>query len=272
MMAEYGGDFPEAERRFLETRTLCEEAGLAWHCVVADYHLGIDAYGQGDARRAITRLDAAITAAGAMGDQLVPAWANLHLALIACDQRDFERVRSILRSLVDGPRAVFRYRGSVVLVLGVALADAIGQVETAVILAGALVTTRHSVPFAHPEAARLDRVLAAARETLGADAVAAAFERGRRLRQPHVWSLLRTLIDGRARHLESGGGEGGATLSPREREVLALLAQGMTNQQIAGALFISTRTAANHVASILTKLKVPSRTAAVAWAVRDGLA
>lgn len=60
-------------------------------------------------------------------------------------------------------------------------------------------------------------------------------------------------------------------LTPREREVLRLVAQGRTNQEIADALFISHRTATTHVANILGKLDVASRTQATAWAVRQGL-
>ncbi|HET8632494.1 MAG TPA: AAA family ATPase [Thermomicrobiales bacterium] len=60
-------------------------------------------------------------------------------------------------------------------------------------------------------------------------------------------------------------------LSPRELEVLGLLADGLTDRQIAAALTISPHTAMRHVAGILTKLGVPSRTAAAALAVRHGL-
>jgi DNA-binding NarL/FixJ family response regulator len=62
------------------------------------------------------------------------------------------------------------------------------------------------------------------------------------------------------------------TLSPREREVLNLLAEGMTNPEIAETLFISTRTAANHVSNILARLDLGSRTSAVAYAIRHDLA
>jgi len=55
-------------------------------------------------------------------------------------------------------------------------------------------------------------------------------------------------------------------LSEREREVLALVAQGLTNKQIATVLVISPITARNHVSSILTKLGVENRTQAAAWA------
>ncbi|GAA4124923.1 hypothetical protein GCM10022215_32940 [Nocardioides fonticola] len=55
-------------------------------------------------------------------------------------------------------------------------------------------------------------------------------------------------------------------LSPRESEVLALVAEGATNREIAGRLFLSHRTVDRHVSNILTKLALPSRAAAAAWA------
>ena len=60
-------------------------------------------------------------------------------------------------------------------------------------------------------------------------------------------------------------------LTPREREVLALLAEGRTNPQIAQALFISVKTASTHVSNILTKLGEASRVEAAAIAHRGGL-
>jgi DNA-binding NarL/FixJ family response regulator len=61
-------------------------------------------------------------------------------------------------------------------------------------------------------------------------------------------------------------------LTPREREVLRLLAEGLSAKEIAGRLFISSRTVGTHVEHILTKLNVRSRVQAVAIAYRDGLA
>jgi DNA-binding NarL/FixJ family response regulator len=62
-----------------------------------------------------------------------------------------------------------------------------------------------------------------------------------------------------------------AGLSAREVEVIRLLARGMSNAEIAQTLYISPHTAANHVANILNKLGLESRTAAAAWAIRNGL-
>jgi DNA-binding CsgD family transcriptional regulator len=66
-------------------------------------------------------------------------------------------------------------------------------------------------------------------------------------------------------------GSGDRTLTPRERQVLALIARGMTNREIADALAISDRTVERHVSNILTKLDLPSRSAATAYAYERGL-
>ena len=61
-------------------------------------------------------------------------------------------------------------------------------------------------------------------------------------------------------------------LTGREREVAALLAEGLTNGQLAERLFISPKTAAVHVSNILAKLGLSSRAEIAAWAVRHGIA
>ena len=61
------------------------------------------------------------------------------------------------------------------------------------------------------------------------------------------------------------------SLTPREAEILALVAQGRTNGEIGKQLFISTKTVSVHVSNILGKLEAASRTEAAAIARRDGL-
>jgi DNA-binding CsgD family transcriptional regulator len=60
-------------------------------------------------------------------------------------------------------------------------------------------------------------------------------------------------------------------LSPRELEVLLLVASGKTNKAIASALFVSEKTVHRHVSNIFTKLSVSSRSGATAWAYQNGL-
>ncbi len=62
-----------------------------------------------------------------------------------------------------------------------------------------------------------------------------------------------------------------AILSPREREILALVATGLTDAQVAGYLDLSTRTVSKHLQSIYTKLDINSRSAATRFAFEHGL-
>ena len=104
------------------------------------------------------------------------------------------------------------------------------------------------------------RAAVAALRRLGADAAARAFVRERtRLgfsapRGPRATTLANP-----------------AGLTRREQEVLAQLATGATNPEIATALQLSERTVAHHVSAILGKLEVPTRTAAIETARRLGL-
>ena len=62
-----------------------------------------------------------------------------------------------------------------------------------------------------------------------------------------------------------------ATLTPRESEILALVAEGRSNGEIGRQLFISTKTVSVHVSNILGKLGAAGRTEAAAIARREGL-
>lgn len=106
--------------------------------------------------------------------------------------------------------------------------------------------------------ARIDQII---------DGIRAA-ARGESLISPRVASqLVRRL---RAPD-EIEPGLSGAELTPREREVLELLARGMDNLEIAGALHLSQHTVKNHVSSILVKLQVENRIQAAVRAVRGAL-
>ncbi len=61
-------------------------------------------------------------------------------------------------------------------------------------------------------------------------------------------------------------------LTPRELEILALVAAGRTNREISDQLFISDKTVARHLTNTFAKINVESRTQAAAWAFRNGLA
>jgi non-specific serine/threonine protein kinase len=120
-----------------------------------------------------------------------------------------------------------------------------------------------------------ERNVAATRTSLGEEAYAAAWAAGRAL---SVDAAIAAAL---------GAGEPAPTpatppepvsaapaanpLSPREREVAALIAQGRTNREIAERLVISEWTADTHVRHILTKLDVRSRAQVAVWATEQGL-
>ena len=94
--------------------------------------------------------------------------------------------------------------------------------------------------------------------------------------QEEVLAALRTVADGgavvgkgvAARVLDAGRKRYDADLSPREAEVLALLAEGVDNAGIARELGISVKTVQNHVSNVLAKLQVTDRTQAALRARR----
>ncbi|MGM7669241.1 response regulator [Microbacterium sp. A93] len=69
----------------------------------------------------------------------------------------------------------------------------------------------------------------------------------------------------------SARGSTQAILSERETEVVALVAQGLSNQEIADTLFISERTARTHVSHVISKLGLNSRIQVALWAIREGI-
>lgn len=83
--------------------------------------------------------------------------------------------------------------------------------------------------------------------------------------------LMARLLPAPAGGPGAGLGPPPEALTPREREVLELLAEGLTNRRIAGRLGVSEHTAKFHVAAVCGKLGASSRTEAVSLGVRRGL-
>jgi len=112
----------------------------------------------------------------------------------------------------------------------------------------------------------LDRIQAA----MGEDAFAQAWRDGEQMTPDEVHAEITRLVSsGQSAEPAATASHG---LTPRELEVLRLLADGGSNRAIADALSLSERTVENHVLHILTKLDLTSRTAAATWAVRHSLA
>jgi predicted ATPase/DNA-binding CsgD family transcriptional regulator len=128
----------------------------------------------------------------------------------------------------------------------------------------------------------LDEDLATLRARLGVSAVTAAWDEGQRIpmHQAAEYALATTgpvvsVASGRPTETLPSTTDlvapQLAQLTPREREVAALIAGGRSNRQIAGELVLSERTAETHVHNILGKLGLASRAQLAVWAVEYGL-
>jgi DNA-binding NarL/FixJ family response regulator len=125
-----------------------------------------------------------------------------------------------------------------------------------------------SVPEIAQTRVRLSGVLRATGDPAGARAVGdLAREAARAMRAEPMLAELTALGSAPAPATASET----ATLTPRESEILALVAEGRSNGEIGKQLFISTKTVSVHVSNILAKLEAASRTEAAAVARRRGL-
>jgi DNA-binding NarL/FixJ family response regulator len=152
------------------------------------------------------------------------------------------------------------------------MATAVGRAEQAARLfeASAALRERHGAGLWPRERERLDRAIAPARARLSETDFAAAWAAGRALALDQAIAEAMAVADTvTASAPDTNPAADG--LTPRELEVLRLLAAGRSDREIAAALFISRKTVGVHVSHILAKLDVPSRGAAVAHAHRHGL-
>jgi DNA-binding CsgD family transcriptional regulator len=228
----------------------------------------------GRKEEAAERLAAVVEKAGPDGvdahavAQLVPR--ALDLGLAAGD----------LRPLVEGIRrwggadfvAAEYWRTRLLAHLALAEGDVDGAIE------------RFAEVFGDPEIERLVWTADAATDHIGAaralllgrreaEAAAHVDEAARLLARWEGWRVR--AVDALQRRLGPRGtpaDAGPAELTPREREVLALVAEGLTNAELAERLYISPRTAGVHVSNILAKLEVSGRGEAAALAHRHGVA
>ena len=260
-----------------------DEFGKSWLCLAINELAAVLA-ARGDAERAIALGETVLAQQRELGNQL-----GISLALYFLG-----RVRRLKGDLV-GAAATYR-EGLALLIeqgearhhapyvpsflLGLAiLAAAEGQPERAITLAAAGTALRAPAdirPFPLARAA-LEHALTTARAALGEAAFAVAWERGAAL------SIDQAVMEALAhdqgstavpvRETPRGRPEPAAPeLTCRELDVLRLIVEGRTDQEIARTLYLSRRTVTSYVTNILGKLCVPSRSAAAAEAVRRGLA
>jgi DNA-binding CsgD family transcriptional regulator len=187
---------------------------------------------------------------------------------LARDRGDHARAMSFYQEALGLGRGHPRTRVVASVIEAVAIvAVAVDQGERGVRLLGAAEALRGGMGLRFREnqgLVALERALSTARAALDEETFATAWAAGRRLRPAQAVAEALAPLD-------ASTTSSGITLTPREAEILRLLAAGLTDPAIAAALFISVRTVEHHVGRILAKLGVRTRTAAVSAAIVVGL-
>jgi DNA-binding CsgD family transcriptional regulator len=240
-------------------------------------YLGALAYAQDALPLATSRFEAALLEQRAIDDRWGMSVSLVRLGYAARDRGETARAVALF---TEGLALVAELGDRRIIALaldGVAgLAIAWGQPERAARLFGAAAALREAsgLPVDPAHRAAHSRDVVAARAALGEDAFAAGWATGAALPLPMAVAEAMAIASAAPGAVPTSPPPNQADLldlTPREREVLSLLAKGLSDRQIAAALSISERTAGNHVQHVMEKIDVDSRTAAAVFAVRHDL-
>jgi excisionase family DNA binding protein len=274
LVADRQGDHDRAVMYQEEALPIARTVGDEWQIGIILGNLGGAYYDRGEYARGEALSQEALDVCRRIGDTFGIA-VNLH------------NLGNCVMERGDPVAAIEHYRESLALTkelgegqlasrtldrLGVALHQT-GASRRAARLSGAAAAFRESVgdTLFLEEDANLRTRFQQVRDTLGEDVFGAEWESGRSVPFDLATAEAIALADAALASHRSAPARAITGLSVREVDVLRLLAEGQADKAIANALFISPRTASSHVAAIIAKLGVDSRTAAVAFALRSGL-
>jgi predicted ATPase/DNA-binding CsgD family transcriptional regulator len=240
------GDYERGATLNEEAVAVCREHGYRSKLHYALDNLGWAALLQGDLERAGTYYEESLVVCKELGDKMIASESLEGMACVSGTQG-------------EAPRA----------------AKLFGAAE------GLQETLREAVALQHgpEEEAWREPYRATARALLGEEAWEEALARGRAmgLEEAIEYALSKkesptATLSSNSEQPSARAAEHSAGLTPREVEVLGLVAEGLTNAQIAQRLFLSPRTVHRHLNSVYHKLGVRSRTAATRFAIEHGLA
>ena len=243
-------------------------------------NLGHPALLQGDYEKAKSLSKEALEFAhelGSSGVEFAPT-ALLNLGLAGLGLGEYERARGSFQEALLMCQTMGRKPQVIENLEGMAgLAEALGETTRAAHLWGAAQGAREvaGISLTPGERALHEPYLASARSRLGEVAWEEALAKGQSMSLDEAvdYALAKDGIDRSTTPVREQipAGEPIVELTPRENEIAALVARGLTNRQIAKELSISERTAGNHVAKILRKLGLRSRAQIGGWAAERQL-
>jgi non-specific serine/threonine protein kinase len=267
-------EFARAQACLEQSAALARQLGDEWGAAKAAHWLAIAIGARGNRVGAISYFEDAIATWRRLGDLRQLCLALWNVGGAVRELGDLPRARaSLAESLLLAQRLGYRWHAGLCLVALASVAGDCDDHERAAWLLGAAEALREATgkPLRPVVQAVHDRTAATARAKVGeaafADvwAAAAAKSTAELIAETLAWTAAVPMSP------EAAPSPTPDVLTPREVDVLRLVAAGRSDRAIADALFISRRTASKHVAAILAKLGVASRAEAAAHAVRDGL-
>ena len=257
-----GGDFVTGERSLSDALSLYDAhpdiTDLMW---TAHIEMGMLCSSNGETRRAADNFEFVYTQASATGEKWMLSYAVYGLGLVALVRGHHDEAIALAIEALELKRAFDDTVGATLVTDLLAWAEsAAGSGERAAVLLGAassmwdsfgaqLYGSEHWVQ-------RREVYESRARATLGEKAYAVAHRRGESL---SMAELIGYALGERSQELKEASSDPTSRLSPREMDVARLVAEGLSNREIADRLVLSVRTVEGHVAHTLRKLGIARR-------------
>jgi predicted ATPase/DNA-binding CsgD family transcriptional regulator len=243
---------------------LAEPSWTAWSL----RNVGWIAYLAGDRAEGERRLEEALELFQKEAIYYGVAYTLDNLAEIASESGNLARAAALSRARLDLSWDVSGFRWMLETYAEIAVRR--GEAQRAARLLGAAEALRERLGVVHPpsELPLYEKTVAKTRAALGQAHFASAWDVGRRMSPDEARAEAICVAEASA---SMAGRETTTTttehgLTPRELEILRLVAAGHSNREIAEALFISVPTVKSHLTNVLGKLDLPSRSAATAYA------
>jgi ATP/maltotriose-dependent transcriptional regulator MalT len=228
---------------------------------------------QGNTARARALLEESLAHGRDVGRWLA-AWPALNLADLLIEQRDHAGARPLLRE------ALMTYRDSgdrqglargLEACARLAAATCVGDQAIRLAAAAAALRSAAQAPMSPPERTALERHLPSARAALGARGVSVAWAEGQALPPAQATAEALAFLEASESRAHEPPHVRQGPLTPREDEVAALVARGLTNRAIASQLVITEATTERHIRNIFDTLGLAARAQLAVWAHEHGL-
>lgn len=269
-------DYAAAEEHAKQGLVISQALGDQWQIALSNSLLGEIAYQQARYERAHQYLSASKAMFTEFGDLGQLSSVDQGLGLVALHQGNFETAESLFIDSLNRKQELGDKRGIAYALEGLAyVAAARSAMRKAARVWGAAETLRNSTGSPLPESEQADQemYITSARAQLREKVFLAEKEAGAEMSLEQAIHYAQEPMEDVERGVTAKTRRGSlpAGLTGREAEVLRLVAQGLSDAEVAERLVLSTRTVNAHLTSIYNKLGVNSRVAATRFAVENGL-